>query len=201
MTEMRNHNLRQLTRGLLGAVLLQMAIAPSASPQTARRSYTVNPSSVGQGNVYHLTIKSVVCTSSDLLRTDLTAPPGSGITVEAAVGASGCTMVARIAVDGDAPAGPVVLQITKDDSPWGTVDLQVTGSVVREPSADPAPGSAKPQPNRLEALLAPAAKPKGSETTHRRGEPATCFEVGVSARLSNSHLISSSLRGLVGRQI
>jgi hypothetical protein len=71
-------------------------------------------------------------------------------------------MVARIAVDGDAPAGSVVLQITKDDAPWGKVDLQVTGSVVRELSADPTPSSGKPQPTRLEALLAPAAKAESS---------------------------------------
>jgi hypothetical protein len=73
-----------------------------------------------------------VCTASDLLRTDLMAPPGSGISVEVAVVAGDCTMVARIVVASDAPAGTVPLQITRDNSPWGKVELQVTGSFVRE---------------------------------------------------------------------
>lgn len=37
MTGMRNQNVRRIISGLLWSLLLQMAIAPSANSQTARR--------------------------------------------------------------------------------------------------------------------------------------------------------------------
>jgi hypothetical protein len=43
MTKIQNQHASWLARGLLGAVLFQIAIAPAASSQTMKRSYTVSP--------------------------------------------------------------------------------------------------------------------------------------------------------------
>jgi hypothetical protein len=145
MTKTHNKDLRHLATVLFWALVVQIAISSSAPAQTRTRSYTVSPSSVEQGKEYELTIRSVACSSNDLLGTDLTAPAGSGIKVDMATGVHDCTMIARIFVDKDAPVDTAVLRIIKQGSVWGLVDLPVRRNLRPEPT--PAPAQPPMQPS------------------------------------------------------
>lgn len=125
-------------------MLFQIAIYSSASAQTGAKAFTVSPSSVEQGKLYELTIRSVKCAPNDLLHADLAAPLGSGITVEVAVGINDCTMIARVRVARDAPTDTAVLRVTKQDSVLGLIDLSVTRALSPEPLPVPTQPSAPP---------------------------------------------------------
>ncbi len=161
---MKRPKLYLLIVGLFSLLLMQSTVCPISRAQQALKSFNVSPSAFEQGNEYHLTIKSTDC-KADLTRTDLIAPPESGINVEVAVGVSACTMVARVVVSQYAPGGPVALRITKDDATLGFVNVVVARNPTVDPPSSPtspnsanSPTSPKSQRTQFDQLVATPEK-------------------------------------------
>lgn len=141
----------------LFASLFLFVLSAQVNAQGRQRTYTVSPSGVEAGQEYELLIKSAVCSSNDLIGTDLNTSADKGVTVLIATGTNDCRMFARVFVAEDAPAGAVPLRIIKDGGVWGSVDLTVT----RPPGSPPLPKSPAAAPRSpLDPFITPRIEEK-----------------------------------------